>query len=53
MPVGDRIWRRRFDRDRRRFDRTWPWMVALAALGAIVFVALIALGYLPLWLWFV
>ena len=40
-------------RDRRRFDRAWPWVAVLAAVSAVVFIALIVLGYLPFWLLFV
>jgi hypothetical protein len=31
----------------------WPWMVALSAVGAVAFLILIVLGYLPVWLLFV
>jgi len=51
--VGSREWRERFDRDRRNFDRAWPWWVALSILSAVVFLVLVATGVLPVWLLFV
>lgn len=50
---GSREWRERFERDRRRFDRAWPWWCALCAVAAGVFLVLIATGVLPVWLLFV
>lgn len=53
MRVGDREWREKFDRDRRRFDRWWPWWMALCAVLAVVFLVLVATGVLPVWVLFV
>jgi hypothetical protein len=51
--LGSREWHADFERRRRRFDRMWPVMMVLAVLGAVTFITLIALGYLPVWLLFV
>ena len=50
---GSPEWRARFNRDRERFDRMWPWMVALSAVAAVALIAAVVLGYLPLWVLFV
>lgn len=49
---GSPEWRRRFDQDRQRFDRMWPWWVALSLIVGAVFLVLIATGVLPIWLLF-
>jgi hypothetical protein len=51
--LGSPEWHADFERRRRRFDRMQPLVVALAIISAAVFIALIALGYLPFWLLFV
>ena len=51
--LGSREWHAEFERRHRRFDQMWPWMVALSAVGAVAFLILIVLGYLPVWLLFV
>ena len=50
---GDREWRAKFNRDQRRFDRIWPWWVALCIVVAGVMLALVATGVLPVWVLFV
>lgn len=50
---GSRGWREKFRRDVERFDRRWPWMVALSIAAAIAFLVLIVTGVLPVWLLFV
>jgi hypothetical protein len=50
---GSREWHADFERRQRRFDRMWPWMMALSAVAAVALIAAVALGYLPLWVLFV
>lgn len=51
--LGSREWHERFQRDLHRFDRMWPWWIALSILAAIAFIVLIVTGVLPIWLLFV
>lgn len=50
---GSPEWRRRFQRDRERFDRMWPWWVALSIIVGVMLLVLIVTGVLPVWLLFV
>jgi type VI protein secretion system component VasF len=52
-PLGSPAWRAKFDADRERFDRWWPWWVALCVAGAVALLVLVATGNLPLWVLFV
>ncbi|HYQ69047.1 hypothetical protein [Actinophytocola sp.] len=49
---GSSEWRRKFERDRARFDRWWPVWVAVCVIGAVVVLVLVATGTLPVWLLF-
>lgn len=53
MRPGSPEWREGFDRDRRRFDRMWPWWVALSLIVGVTFLVLILTGVLPVWLLFI
>lgn len=53
MRPGSREWHERFERDRARFDRVWPWWVSLCVLAAVTGIALVATGVLPVWVLFI
>lgn len=46
MPIRDRDWRDKWERDRQQFDRQWRWVWPLAITVALVFGAV----ELALWL---
>jgi hypothetical protein len=51
--VGSREWHAQFDRERRRFDRVFPFMAVLAVVCAVAMIVLVATGVLPLWVLFI
>lgn len=50
---GTPQWRARFQRDQDRFDRIWPWWMALCVILAVITIILVIAGVLPAWLLFV
>lgn len=46
-PLGSREWHEQFRREQARFDRAWPWMVALAVIVSAVTIYLVVIGVLP------